>query len=134
MMKKYMVNMVHPQQIVQKGLKGCKSTRTVTTFAQKNGIPYCWWKPTANQKVMLVDWTQFRQVWSKCGTNPTTKNTTNYGHYTTAKNYTSKTNQKTTQYGNRTTAKARNINTRYGQTNTRKITYGTTINRRRYAA
>lgn len=66
-MNKYMVNMVHPKIIVQKGLKGCNTTRTVTTFAQKNRIPWVWWKPTANQKIMLVDWTQFREVWKKAG-------------------------------------------------------------------
>ncbi len=75
-MKKYQVNMVHPQQIVQKGLKGCRTTRTVTAFAQKTGVPYVWWKPTTNQKVMLVDWTQFRQAWTRYGENWTTRNFT----------------------------------------------------------
>lgn len=142
MIKKYMVNMVHPQQIVQKGLKGCKTTRTVTTFAQKNHIPHVWWKPTASQKVMLVDWTQFRQVWSKFGNNPTLKNptmktpnTTNYGHQTTARNYPTKTTTKNTAYGNQTmTNKTRNTQPRYGRTNARKVTYGTTTTRRRQAA
>jgi hypothetical protein len=135
MMKKFMVNMVHPQQIVQKGLKGCKTTRTVTSFAQKNGVPYVWWKPTANQKVMLVDWTQFRQVWTKFGTNPTTKNnnTQTYGSPTT-RNYPTKTNQKAIQCGTRTTTKTRSPQTRYSRTNTRKTNYGTTTTRRRIAA
>jgi len=53
----------NPQQITQKGLKGCKTTRQVTTFAQKHNVPWTWYKPTPNYRVMLVDWPGFRTAW-----------------------------------------------------------------------
>lgn len=100
-MKTNEVTMVHPRQIVSKGLKGCSSTRTVTTFAQKHKVPCVWWSPTRNQKVLLVDWPQFRSTWkdvrnTKCtttGNNPTTSRYTakygptrfSTGHTSTAK-------------------------------------------------
>lgn len=110
-MNKYQVNMVHPRQIVAKNLKGCKSSRTVTTFAQKNGVPWVWWKPTATQKVMLVDWTEFRTAWKQAGTtNQTTAN--NYKTYGNNKNYGNK------QAGarNYTTGTAQNNTTRTPRT------------------
>ena len=128
-MKKYQVNMVHPQQIVQKGLKGCKTSRSVTTFAQKNGVPWCWWKPTANQKVMLVDWTQFKTAWTKTGpTYGTTRTQTN-------KPATPKTATKTTSWKTRTnpTAYKAGATGKFART-TRKTTYKTTYAGRRRAA
>jgi hypothetical protein len=64
-MMKFQVTMVNPQQIAQKGLKGCKTTRQVTTFAQKHNVPFTWYKPTPNYRVMLVDWPGFRTAWKE---------------------------------------------------------------------
>ncbi len=85
-MRNYNFTMVNPQQIVSKGLKGCSSTRTVVSFAQKYGVPCVWWAPTRNQKVLLVDWPQFKTSWNqywsgKTMTNPTWKSTG--GNWTT---------------------------------------------------
>jgi hypothetical protein len=78
-MKSFQVTMVNPQQITQKGLKGCKTTRQVTTFAQKHNVPWTWYKPTPNYRVMLVDWPGFRNAWKENATfgtkNPTTGTT-----------------------------------------------------------
>ena len=158
-MNKYMVNMIHPKMIVQKGLKGCNTTRTVTTFAQKNRIPWVWWKPSANQKIMLVDWNQFREVWKKGGSefgtttdgnrthgikiystksygnkgyNRGTYGTRTYGYAQDAiKNFGTKTGIRKTNPTNRTTAKTRTTNS--GQSGT-KSTYRSTFTRRRNAA
>jgi hypothetical protein len=65
---KFQVTMVNPQQIAQKGLKGCKTTRQVTTFAQKHNVPWTWYKPTPNYRVMLVDWPGFRTAWKESAT------------------------------------------------------------------
>lgn len=85
-MKKFQVTMVNPQQITQKGLKGCKTTRQVTTFAQKHNVPWTWYKPTPNYRVMLVDWPGFRTAWKENTTlatkNPTTGNTTKTNAWT----------------------------------------------------
>lgn len=118
-MNKYQVNMVHPRQIVAKNLKGCNSSRTVTNFAQKNGVPWVWWKPTATQKVMLVDWTQFKTAWKQNCTE--TKQFGPKAGYkpATSKNYTS---TQTTRYTTnkprprRTTQKATNNRTQYATT------------------
>ena len=67
-MTKFQVTMVNPQQIAQKGLKGCKTTRQVTTFAQKHNVPWTWYKPTPNYRVMLVDWPGFRTAWKENAT------------------------------------------------------------------
>jgi hypothetical protein len=76
------VTMVHPRQIVSKGLKGCSSTRTVMTFAQKNNVPSVWWSPARGQKILLVDWPKFRTIWNQAYNmkKPTTmvKTPTNY--------------------------------------------------------
>lgn len=64
-MKNLDVTMVNPRQIVNKGLKGCSTARTVTAFAQKYGVPCVWWSPERNQKVLLVDWPQFRSTWNQ---------------------------------------------------------------------
>lgn len=55
--------MLNAGQIVRKGLKGCKTTRSVSSFAQKHNVPWVWYRPARNQKIMLVDWPQFRQTW-----------------------------------------------------------------------
>jgi hypothetical protein len=79
-MKMNQVTMVNPQQIVQKGLKGCSSTRTVTNFAQKYGIPSVWYSPTRTQRVLLVDWPTFRNTWKQYyGTTTNTTTTTRTG-------------------------------------------------------
>jgi hypothetical protein len=75
-MKKFQVTMVNPQQITQKGLKGCKTTRQVTTFAQKHNVPWTWYKPTPNYRVMLVDWPGFRNAWKETATFETKHPTT----------------------------------------------------------
>jgi hypothetical protein len=64
-MNKNQVTMVNPQQIVQKGLRGCSTSRTVTTFAQKYGVPCVWWMPSRTQKILLVDWLSFRSTWNQ---------------------------------------------------------------------
>jgi hypothetical protein len=85
-MKKFQVTMVNPQQITQKGLKGCKTTRQVTTFAQKHNVPWTWYKPTPNYRVMLVDWPGFRTAWKESATfgtkNPTMTSTTKTNAWT----------------------------------------------------
>lgn len=75
-MTKFQVTMVNPQQITQKGLKGCKTTRQVTTFAQKHNVPWTWYKPTPNYRVMLVDWPGFRTAWKESATYGTKVQTT----------------------------------------------------------
>ena len=75
-MMKFQVTMVNPQQIAQKGLKGCKTTRQVTTFAQKHNVPWTWYKPTPNYRVMLVDWPGFRTAWKENATVGTKISTT----------------------------------------------------------
>jgi hypothetical protein len=75
-MTKFQVTMVNPQQITQKGLKGCKTTRQVTTFAQKHNVPWTWYKPTPNYRVMLVDWPGFRTAWKENATYGTKVQTT----------------------------------------------------------
>ncbi len=84
---KFQVTMVNPQQIAQKGLKGCKTTRQVTTFAQKHNVPWTWYKPTPNYRVMLVDWPGFRTAWKEnapFGTkNPTTATNVKTGAWST---------------------------------------------------
>jgi hypothetical protein len=67
-MKKFQVTMVNPQQIVEKGLKGCKTPRQVTAFAQNHNVPWTWYKPTPNYRVMLVDWPGFRMAWRESAT------------------------------------------------------------------
>ena len=113
-MKKFQVTMVNPQQITQKGLKGCKTTRQVTTFAQKHNVPWTWYKPTPNYRVMLVDWPGFRTAWkesttigTKYQTTPTTPKSTyktNYRKPATKTTYrgVAKTSYRTTMSGRRT--------------------------------
>ena len=55
--------MLNAGQIVRKGLKGCKTTRSVSCFAVKHNVPWVWYRPTRNQKIFMVDWPQFRQTW-----------------------------------------------------------------------
>ncbi len=62
-MYKQNYTMLNAGQIVRKGLKGCKTTRSVSSFAQKHNVPWVWYRPVRNQKIMLVDWPQFRQAW-----------------------------------------------------------------------
>ena len=89
-MTKFQVTMVNPQQITQKGLKGCTTTRQVTTFAQKHNVPWTWYKPTPNYRVMLVDWPGFRMAWKEnamLGTrNPTTGTTVKSNVWSTKTN------------------------------------------------
>jgi hypothetical protein len=70
-MYKKSYTMVNARQIVEKGLQGCKTTRTVTSFAQKHNVPWVWYRPTRTQKVLLVDWPQFRQTWREVKTQKT---------------------------------------------------------------
>ncbi len=132
-MKNTNITMVNPQQIVNKGLKGCKSTRTVTTFAQKFGVPCVWWRPTTNQKVLLVDWPQFRTIWNQhWNTKTSTQTTTTWkgtGTWGTGTNRTScraSTRPSTTRTHTRTGTER----TGYGNTRTATKTYRTTNYRR----
>jgi hypothetical protein len=120
-MKNYQVTMVNPQQIVSKGLKGCSSTRTVMSFAQKYRVPSVWWSPSRNQKVMLVDWPMFRttwnQVWNGTWTQPSNyRGTTNY----------TKTNYRGTNYKGTTSKGTWSYkgNTNYSGGNTNRGTTG----------
>ena len=119
-MKNSNVTMVNPQQIVNKGLKGCGNTRTVMAFAQKYGVPCVWWSPNRSQKILLVDWPQFRttwsQVWSGQWTWPTTNRTTNHTGVGFTTNY-------------RTTTKPRTTTTRTTANTKTRRTYGTTPKR-----
>ena len=126
-MKNYQVTMVNPQQIVSKGLKGCSSTRTVMSFAKKYGVPCVWWSPNRTQKVLLVDWPQFRttwnQVWSGQWSSPTNFRSFGYGSTFTT-NYRPST-------GNRTTSSSRSTAGHRTTTGTRTSTKTNT--RRSYA-
>jgi hypothetical protein len=120
-MKKNDVTMVNPQQIVNKGLKGCSSTRTVMTFAQKHGVPCVWWSPTRNQKVLLIDWPQFRTTWNQVWNMGTTStgNWKSGGNYSTGYGYGSKSYKGTTT-SYRTHTKSRT----YGKSTGRTSSYG----------
>ena len=109
-MTKFQVTMVNPQQIAQKGLKGCKTTRQVTTFAQKHNVPWTWYKPTPNYRVMLVDWPGFRTAWKESATFGTKTPTTG-------------TTVKTSAWSTKTTPRQA-MKTR--TTTARKTTYATT--------
>jgi hypothetical protein len=97
-MKNYHVTMVNPQQIVLKGLKGCSSTRTVMSFAQKYGVPSVWWSPNRNQKVMLVDWPQFRTIWNQVSHGTWIKPINYTGNMTHTRTNYKGTNNKNTNY------------------------------------
>lgn len=120
-MKTNSVTMVHPRQIVSKGLKGCSSTRTVMNFAQKYNVPCVWWSPTRTQKVLLVDWPVFRTTWKQvCNTKTTTPST--------FKNTTSSTGRTFPTYAKTTTTKTTpgKTGTFYGKNTTRTTNRTTT--------
>ena len=69
------ITMVDPMQIVRKGYKGCNSSATVKSFAIKNHVPCCWWKPTTGPKVLLIEMSCFQSAW-KAMKSSTTQGTT----------------------------------------------------------
>jgi hypothetical protein len=113
-MKKQDVTMVNPQQIVNKGLKGCGNTRTVMAFAQKHGVPCVWYSPNRNQKVLLVDWPQFRTTWNQYWSQDFDTNwipaprTTRTGYASRATNRYATTRTTTSNYGSTTRNQYRN--------------------------
>ena len=99
-MKIQSVKMVHPSQIVKKGYKGCKSTRTVTNFCQKNHVPHVWWKPSgAQNKVMLIEMSCFASAWKDYQSTQKTKSASS--------RRSSSSRTKIARKKNRTTAKSR---------------------------
>jgi len=124
-MMKNEVTMVYPKQIVQKGLKGCVSSRTVTSFAQKYGVPCVWWKPNKNQKVLLVDWPTFRQTWKEVWNQ---QKTAAYGHgrgysnFGTTKRSTSRTGTKSNKPWGKSSKRTYSGKTTYNKTRTYKRT------------
>jgi hypothetical protein len=58
------VKMVNPQQIAQKGYRGCGTTQAVKNFCTRYGVNCFWWTPpTGGKKVFMVDVNNFRNCW-----------------------------------------------------------------------
>jgi hypothetical protein len=127
-MNKNQVTMVNPQQIVQKGLRGCSTSRTVTTFAQKYGVPCVWWMPSRTQKILLVDWPTFRTTWNQYWQAQKTYTTRGTGTRT------STTQRHTTYKGTGTRTIPTSTHRTWGKSNrtyTGKTTYATTRTNKR---
>lgn len=126
-MKNDSVNLCDPKQIAKKGYTGCKTTKTVVSFAKKYGVPCCWYKPKNGPRMLLVEMNQFgttfKQVKSGAWTNNSTNTSSNNSSNTRASgSNTNNWNLKTTGGAKRTstTTKAKtNANRTGGATNNR---------------
>lgn len=123
-MKNDSVNLCDPKQIAKKGYTGCKTTKTVVSFAKKYGVPCCWYKPNNGPRMLLVEMNQFGTTFKQVKNGTWTNNSTNTSSNTrTSGSNTNNWNLKATGGAKRTsttTTKAKtNANRTGGATNNR---------------